>query len=191
MTVLTYDRSFSSTTAKPGDTIQVRFNVSFIAPPAPSVNCWFDNIGDNLGGSNPANGPLSHVYLSEEYSSQTNLRPPTLMKAWEGNPAGCVRFWCQGPVWPSTYPSSTGSYADVWRPLNFNSMVNLTIIQNFTVVPNAVPGTVIGPPTRASPCDDSNITAGKLMIDLGSDMVLHINTGSAPPGWSRTLTIVP
>lgn len=184
--VLNYNRYFDKATAKRGEDVDITFDVSFISPPAPSANCWFQNIGDNLGGSKVASGPLD--WDSKVSTTTENLNPAV----WNFNLAGyhlnkgLIRFHFGGDL---SYPKPTTPLSSVWKPLLTNTITGITFVHRFKVVDEAVLGTIIGVPTRSTPCDNSNRDAAEMMIDLGSDMTLRIVDG-APPSGSRTLTIV-
>ncbi len=186
-TVINYDRLFAVPTAKRGDTVDVAIRIRFISPLAPSTNCWFDNVGDNLGGSKSASGPLN--YVSTVQTAGINISPTTIHQAVAGDSGalGCYRMWADNG---SSYPSNTSPLTDVWRPTQSNIDTSLIVILRFQVHSNATIGTVITAPTRATPCSNTNIDANKMMIDLGSDMYLNILTGTPVDGFSRTLTIV-
>jgi hypothetical protein len=185
MATINYNRRFSVATAKRGDLVDITFQVSFLSPPAPSVNCWFDNVGDNLGGSQSATGPL--VWDSVVSNGSQNLNPALVSYHTTGQPGapGCFRFWCQGGV----YPSPTTPANQVWKPINPLTNTTVTLTQRFRVHDNATIGTVIGVPTRVTPCSNTNYDANKLMIDMGSDCNLFIVSGEPATGY-RTLTIV-
>ena len=139
--------------------------VTFVPPFIPTVNCWFDNLADNLGGSNTNTGPLN--FVSTTQTASINIRPTTIVKYQVGQPGAisCV-------------------------PTFFGYECTMVIITKFQVHANAIIGTVIGVPTRATPCSNANIDANKMMIDLGPDVYLNILSDDPGKGFSRTLTIV-
>lgn len=182
-TIINYSRSFLPSTVHKGDQVTVTFRISFISPPGPSLNLWFDNLGDNLGGSTATTSPLSHAY--NNYVTTTNLTPYSVQQAnvGVGSNDGCLRVWTGG----GTYPSST-SLATVWKPINPNTYTELEISAQYSATSSAIIGTVISQPTRAIPTSNTNYDAGKMMIDLGSDFILNIS--NQKPGTSSTLTIL-
>lgn len=184
MTTIFYNRYFDRPTASPGTSVTVTIEISFISPLVPDVNFWFDNVGDNLGGSKSTNGPFNYGY--ESFTMTTNLLPSAVQKAAVGETGalGCLRLWANG----STYPSPTSPFTEVWKPINPLTLTKLVTQHVFSVKSTAVLGTVITLPTRVTPTDNSNYDANKMMIDLGSSAVLHIEDGSVVG--SRTLTIV-
>ncbi len=185
--VLNYNRYFNKATAKRGEYVDITFNVSFISPPSPSVNCWFQNIGDNLGGSKVASGPLH--WDSKAPTTITNLDPA----AWNFIVAGSylrkglIRFYYGNDL---SYPQPTTPLSEVWKPLLPNTITGIRFVHRFQVVNEADLGTIIDVPTRSTPCNNSNWDPNEMMIDLGSDMTLRIIDGAPPSGSSRTLTIV-
>jgi hypothetical protein len=184
-TPVIYSRYFDKATAKRGDIVEVTFEVTFLAPINPA-NVWFDNVGDNLGGSVGVNGPLD--WYAAGTSTVTNLSPSSISAYPNGvssSTQGCMRFWTGGIAYPST--TTPGN---VWIPITPLQTCNIKITQKFKVHAAAVIGTVFQVPTRQTPCDDTDFTIGKLMIDLGSACTLSIASGSAPSGFYRTLQIV-
>lgn len=185
MTTINYSRRFGQAQARRGDIVEVEFLIYFTSPPGPSVNCWWDNVADNLGGSQSATGPL--IWNSSKYVTGQNLIPNNVSyhSRGVGGSAGCFRFWANGTV----YPSPTTPLTQVWKPINPSTFTTVRLVQTFRVHDNAVIGTVIGVPTRATPCSDTNYDANKMMIDLGSEMNLII-LSNTPESGSRTLTII-
>jgi hypothetical protein len=186
-TPIFYNRYFNKATAQRGEEVQVFIQLFFL-PVTTGNNIWFDNVGDNLGGSTTSNGPLIEVTgpLIPIYQNLLGQPFHDHSVGQSGSP-GCFRFWSGG----STYPSLTEGLYRTFHPEDAAESTSITVYKSFTVHPSATIGTVIGAPTRATPCSDINYTANKLMIDLGSDMILYILNTTAPSGWSRTLTIVP
>lgn len=181
-----YDRFFSQATASPGDEIAVTFKIFFIAPQS-NPGIWFNNVGDNLGGSTLANGPLiASSQPALQIRQNVTVHSFHEKSSGEVGARGCYRFWCDG----STYPGPNNYHNDVFHATSNPDPCSLAVVKTFTVHHNAVPGTVIGPPTRVTPCSDTNYDAGE-MIDLGPNMSPFIILTTPPQStWSRTLTII-
>ncbi len=185
-TIVVYNRYFDKASAKRGEIVEVTFEVSFVAP-FNAANVWFDNVGDNLGGSTNGVGPLDS-YASGSIAV-TNLSPSSVNWHAVGSSSltqGCFRFWAKG----TNYPSSTNPLSNVWKPISPLQPASIKITHKFRVHDSALIGTTIFPPTRQFPTNDNDFSIGKMMIDLGASMNLSISTGSAPGGYSRTLQIV-
>lgn len=182
---IVYDRYFNKGTASPNDWVDVTIVVSFISPPAPSLNAWFADCGDNLGGSNASNGPLIGVTQSV---TRTNITPnvSTEQVGVSQQCDGCIRFWPNAPTWP-TPPIA---FADAWKPTNPNTMSSIKVVFKTVVAPTAIVGTVIGPPVAWITPSMTDFTASRVMMYHGSDFTKIIATGSVPAGCSRSLTIV-
>ncbi len=179
-----YSRYFGQATAKRGDSVDVTFEIFFISPLVPSVNTWFTNLGDNLGGGKAESSPLAYGYTS--FITKENIWPLTVNTDFVGSNGyrGCMRSWATG----SSYPGPTSPLSTVWVPLNPNTMTRIKIFTTWSVSESAVPGQVIGVPARATPVNNDNQGPGYMMVDLGSDMTLNILSDSSH---IRTLTIVP
>lgn len=186
-TILVYNRYFDRATARRGDTVKVTFELIFQGPPMPEPGLWFDNIGDNLGGSTGVNGPLD--YLNTVSSGTSGLIPGAVSSHSIGvSPAvqGCFRMWTDG----TSYPSPTTPISKVWKPLGIGGTCFVRVVVNYKVHASAVIGLVISPVVNLATPNDTNFTVGDLMIDAGPSCTVAIATNAPGGGNSRTLTIV-
>lgn len=185
--VININRYFDASSVLQGRSISVYTEISFVSPLVPSSTVWFNNYGDNLGGSN-ANGPLSWNYTN--INATTNLLPSTVQKTFvpSGGFNGCQRLWASG----GSYPGSSSFGSGVWKPINPNTLTKLSWVSNFAVAANATPGLVLGTVTRATPVSLTNYTADKFMINMGAGCTLNVLTGSTglPAQMYRTCTIL-
>lgn len=186
MSILNFDRYFDKAFALPGDMVTVTTNVSFLAPPIPLPGVYFNNIGDNLGGSGSLSGPLNSTFTSAAVF--TNLTPATVSRSWVGvspTTQGCSRARpTAGP-----YPRPTGGPGDDWEAVAGGVPAGLSYEDTYQVHVNAVIGTVIGVPIRVTPALNGTIAPNTMMIDLGQNMLLNIISGPAPGKHFRRLTI--
>lgn len=156
------------TLTKRGDIVEVTFELSFLAPINPA-NVWFDNVGDNLDGSTGVNGPLNY-YATGTF---TNVSPTNCTYHSVGASAtsrGCLRFWTGG----STYPSSTSPPSNAWTPITPLQTCSVKVTMQYQVHSSAVIGTVFQVPTRQTPCNDSDRTIKKMMINIGTGGMFSI-----------------
>ena len=179
-----YNRYFSKSTAARGQTVDVTFDFSFMSPVIPSVNTWFANLADNVGGGFDATGILGFFDIISV--TTTNLTPTPINRVVTGQNNtvhGCLRTWASG----GSYPGPVSPLSAVWKPIGPSPISRLRIVARAVVRENAVPGQVIGVPIRVTPVDNANLNAGEMMVDLGSDMFLTILNDN---NYQRTLTIV-
>lgn len=192
-TPIFYNRYFNKATASRGEEVEVYINIFFVqVGPSTDRTIWFDNIGDNLGGSKQINGPLAEVANDNPTPIMQNLETHwSYAQKSDGYPGakGCYRFSTGegGGYWPS----SIAIYSHTFHPTEGSGVASsLTITKKFVVHPSAEIGRVIPVPTRSTPCDANNFDADKLMIDVSPLMTLYILNTTPPTGYSRTLTIV-
>lgn len=186
-TAIFYSRHFSAATAIPGSTVNAFIEVFFVSPPAPSANIWVNNIADNFGGSTFGIGPLNGD-LGMTIFFSANITPNSSTVSFEpaGLYDGCFRGRTGGP----SYPAPTVPVLNNWTTLAPNTLTRIRYTLTLTVSPTAVVGTVINVPVRSAPTNAANLTAGQMMIDLGSDFIFNILSTPVTPPLSRTLTIV-
>lgn len=187
-TILFYDRYFNRATASAGDEVYVTIQLAFVSPTNSGSGIWFDNIGDNLGGSNSTNGPLvgDPAYVSIPIVQNMTVHHFHADDVGNAGAEGCIRIWCAG----SSYPGPSTWHNSVFHPTASAKPTSFTVVRKFSVHPNATVGTVINAPVSVPPPINTNYDAGELMITRGWQMILTILNTTAPPGQSRTLTIV-
>lgn len=183
---LNFNRYFDKPYAAPGETVKVITEISFVSPFYPSEQVYFTNVGDNLGGSSASSGPLKYV---SDTVSMLNIFPNTAVKKFVGNGTsnGCMRIWTTGKIYPipNVYQPSNR-----WKPINPMTVTMLKTEVTYRVTDTARDGTSINAPTGIIPPSLDDFTTGKIMMSIGSDMELVIETGPAPNGYYRTFVVM-
>lgn len=184
---LWYKRYFLQSSASRGTNVTVITEIYFQSPFYPSLDTWFTNIGDNLGGSDSVTGPLKNISSTMTSTNIWMSNPPG--KAFFGNNGntGCMRIWSNKNF---AYPMGDG-YAEqnYWRPINPNMLSSIRLEAVYQVTSGAVSGTRIGAANTIVSPSATNFTPSCIMATIGSDFQLLFNY-SIPAGASLTLDII-
>lgn len=182
-----YQRYFLHPYVEPGQYTTVITKVYFTSPFYPDINTWFTDIGDNLGGSDPTNGPLNKLtnILTMKNLWTSAAISPGISFVGNGGNTGCMRLWSKGN---SPYPMGSG-WAEqfYWRPISPNTYSELKLETKYLVSENAS-GTIIIEPTTLVTPSATNFTPACVMATLGSGFSWEFDY-SIPAGASLKLTV--